>query len=241
MNPQMVWFQGVVEDRNDPLQLGRVKVRCVGYHTEKKQDLPTEDLPWGTLFSLLHLRESVALALHLSVLLRGLGLLDFLGMVCLLKILSSLEHSVLCVQRVILRPGEGFQDPNGNYPLDEGPNAGTDTNSLARGAGGVPLETRLNNLDVMLSADPDIPLAYNPVREPPPRYAAQYPFNHVKFTESGHVEEFDDTPGAERMHRYHRSGTFEEIGPDGERTLKVVNKNYTVVMGENDLHVVESM
>ena len=29
MNPQMVWFQGVVEDRNDPLQLGRVKVRCI--------------------------------------------------------------------------------------------------------------------------------------------------------------------------------------------------------------------
>ena len=80
--------------------------------------------------------------------------------------------------------------------------------------------------------------SFVPVGEPPPRYAAQYPFNHVKFTESGHVEEFDDTPGAERMHRYHRSGTFEEIGPDGERTLKVVNKNYTVVMGENDLHVV---
>ena len=40
------------------------------------------------------------------------------------------------------------------------------------------------------------------------------------------------------MHRYHRAGTFEEIGPEGERTLKVVNKNYTVVMGEDDLHVV---
>ena len=25
-----IWFTGVVEDRNDPSQLGRVRVRCVG-------------------------------------------------------------------------------------------------------------------------------------------------------------------------------------------------------------------
>ena len=29
-----VWFIGVVEDRNDPSKLGRVKVRCLGFHTE---------------------------------------------------------------------------------------------------------------------------------------------------------------------------------------------------------------
>ena len=28
-----VWFYGVVEDRKDPLFLGRVKVRCIGFHT----------------------------------------------------------------------------------------------------------------------------------------------------------------------------------------------------------------
>ena len=29
-----IWFVGVVEDRNDPSKLGRVKVRCLGFHTE---------------------------------------------------------------------------------------------------------------------------------------------------------------------------------------------------------------
>lgn len=238
MNHQMVWFQGVVEDRNDPLQLGRVKVRCVGYHTENKQDLPTEDLPWA------HPIQPITSAGVSGIGTTPLGPVEGTWVVGFFRDGDSAQNPVvfgtLGALRAPsdLRPGEGFQDPNGNYPLDEGPNAGTDTNSLARGAGGVPFETRINNLDGMLSIDPDIPFAYNPVGEPPPRYAAQYPFNHVKFTESGHVEEFDDTPGAERMHRYHRSGTFEEIGPDGERTLKVVNKNYTVVMGENDLHVV---
>ena len=43
-----VWFVGVVEDRlNDPSKLGRVRVRCLGYHTEDKNLLPTEDLPWA--------------------------------------------------------------------------------------------------------------------------------------------------------------------------------------------------
>ncbi len=64
------------------------------------------------------------------------------------------------------------------------------------------------------------------------------PFNHVKETESGHIQEFDDTPGAERIQTYHRSGTFEEIHPDGTRVVKVVAKNYTVIMGENDIHIV---
>ena len=31
-----IWFAGVVEDRQDPLKLGRVRVRALGYHTENK-------------------------------------------------------------------------------------------------------------------------------------------------------------------------------------------------------------
>ena len=41
------WFVGVVEDRNDPLRLGRVRVRCLGYHTSDLRELPSTDLPWA--------------------------------------------------------------------------------------------------------------------------------------------------------------------------------------------------
>jgi hypothetical protein len=41
------WWVGVVENRMDPLQLGRCQVRIFGHHTENKQLLPTEDLPWA--------------------------------------------------------------------------------------------------------------------------------------------------------------------------------------------------
>jgi hypothetical protein len=43
-----VWWIGVVEDINDPLTLGRCKVRCFGYHPAKSTNqVPTEDLPFA--------------------------------------------------------------------------------------------------------------------------------------------------------------------------------------------------
>lgn len=40
------WWVGVVENRMDPLKLGRCQVRIFGHHTDNKQLLPTDDLPW---------------------------------------------------------------------------------------------------------------------------------------------------------------------------------------------------
>ena len=40
-------YTGVIEDRNDPLKLGRCKVRIVGLHTHDVAKLPTADLPWA--------------------------------------------------------------------------------------------------------------------------------------------------------------------------------------------------
>lgn len=42
-----VWWVGVVEDRNDPLLLGRARVRIFGFHHEDPTSLPTQDLPWA--------------------------------------------------------------------------------------------------------------------------------------------------------------------------------------------------
>ena len=48
-------------------------------------------------------------------------------------------------------------------------------------------------------------------KEPRPDslYGAVYPYNHVHLSESGHLTEVDDTPNNERLHRYHRTGTYE--------------------------------
>ena len=40
-------YTGCVEDRDDPLKLGRCRVRIVGLHSENKTLIPTDDLPWA--------------------------------------------------------------------------------------------------------------------------------------------------------------------------------------------------
>jgi hypothetical protein len=42
-----MWFTGVIEDRNDPLFLNRVRVRIYGGHSHDKQLIATADLPWA--------------------------------------------------------------------------------------------------------------------------------------------------------------------------------------------------
>ena len=68
-------------------------------------------------------------------------------------------------------------------------------------------------------------------------YAASYPYNHLRSTESGHLEEFDDTPGAERIHRYHRSGTYEEIDSNGTRVNRIVGDSYSILERNGHVYV----
>jgi len=75
------------------------------------------------------------------------------------------------------------------------------------------------------------------VGEPETQYATKYPYNHVKETESGHIVEFDDTPGHERIHEYHRSGTFYEVHPDGTKVTKIIGDDYEIVHQNKKLRV----
>lgn len=44
------WFLGIVEDnKNDPLKMGRVRVRIYGAHNAYVDDVPIEKLPWATV------------------------------------------------------------------------------------------------------------------------------------------------------------------------------------------------
>jgi hypothetical protein len=73
--------------------------------------------------------------------------------------------------------------------------------------------------------------------EPKIPWAAIYPYNHVHQTESGHIIEMDDTPNAERMHWYHRTGTFTEIHPVGIKVDKIVNNYYNIILGARYTHI----
>lgn len=71
--------------------------------------------------------------------------------------------------------------------------------------------------------------------EPPSPYGAKFPYNRVYQTEGGHVIEIDDTPGSERVHVYHRKGSYIEIGPDGTTVSKSVSDSYDITVKDNNV------
>lgn len=139
----------------------------------------------------------------------------------------------------------GFGDPNGQYPK-KSLGGKPDTNPLAVGINSPhiqnsPTSQGANQESLSSGASPaaknalrkrDIPKAGRnggSWSQPKTAYAAQYPFNKVTASESGHVQEIDDTPGAERLHTAHKSGSFNEIGPDGTQVTRIVGDDYTII------------
>ena len=71
--------------------------------------------------------------------------------------------------------------------------------------------------------------------EPKTEYASQYPLNSTITTKSGHVIEVDDTPKAERLHIYHKSGAYIEIFPDGKIVTKSPTDNIEITIGDKTI------
>lgn len=93
-------------------------------------------------------------------------------------------------------------------------------------------DTLMVATDVGTATDPRI----ESLTEREPYMAApQYMKNHVRETESGHIQEFDDTPGKERIYTQHKSGTFQEIQHDGSRITKVYGDDYEICLREKKI------
>ena len=136
----------------------------------------------------------------------------------------SVDESPLVAARNQDLTTQGFQDPKGKYPSYT---SESDTNRLSRGE---EIEktivykketARIKNIPV---AGSDATWS-----QPPNPYNAQYPHNQVRQTESGHLMEFDDTPGSERIQIYHRSGSFVEWDANGTKVNRIVGDSYEIL------------
>ena len=87
------------------------------------------------------------------------------------------------------------------------------------------------------SPDPETGLTSKHWNQPTGDYNAQYPYNHVYESESGHIKEFDDTPGAERIHEYHRAGTYYEVDHAGNKTDYVKGDRYHISLHDDYVYV----
>ena len=246
------WFVGVVEDRQDPKHLGRVRVRCLGYHTEDLIKLPTSDLPWA------HPMNPITSATVSGIGQTPLGVVEGTWVVgfftdgpeaqqpMIMGTLPGVPSTLPTKDAVI-----GFQDyKNGNYPKY----TETDVNRLAVGDAENPhssLTIRKADLDLAVGTaqidgvvegvapfsedlDTDNGGKWD---EPETSYGAVYPRNHVYESEGGHLREMDDTPGAERIHERHASGSGYEIGPDGSKVTRVKKDNYEIITNDEYCHI----
>lgn len=71
-------------------------------------------------------------------------------------------------------------------------------------------------------------------KEPDSSYKGTYPYVQSMVTEAGHIQEFDNTPGAERYRLVHPAGSYEEVAPDGRRTLKTVADGFYITNGDSN-------
>jgi hypothetical protein len=185
------WFQGEVVDIDDPMKMGRIKVKeLIGHSLESNANL---------FWCHVSMPTTGANA-------KGIGT-SAVGL--------SLESKVF-----------GFRvDSKLSYIVGSFPYAVDDSNhsvsSYARGNGPVQ-KTYITELG-----------------EKETEYAAKYPYNKTITTESGHVLELDDTPKAERIHIYHKSGSYVEIFPDGSIVTKSMKDSTSVTMNDHAISVVK--
>ena len=74
------------------------------------------------------------------------------------------------------------------------------------------------------------------VTEPSSNNFADSQYNKVTITQSGHVEEWDDTPGAERICFAHKDGHFVEMSKNGSVT-KIFGNDFEIILQDKTLSV----
>jgi len=127
---------------------------------------------------------------------------------------------------------EAFKDPNSVYPSCEYTDR-PDTNKLATGdTTGTIVENKERNRVTEVSTANG-----GNWSEPKPAFCGKYPYNHVVESESGHVIEMDDTPAHQRLHMYHRTGTFVEIDENGTYHQHVQGDHYGIYVRNNHVYI----
>ena len=137
------WFIGVIEDRQDPEHCGRVRVRCLGHHTDDTNLIPTADLPWAHVMMPVTAGANSGIGFSPHFLLEGTWVVGFFRDPAMQEpvVMGALpgRNNSVTTDFTIASSSEtggqskkgGFKDPAGKYPLELYINS-VDTNLLAQ-------------------------------------------------------------------------------------------------------------
>lgn len=190
----MKYFPGIVEDNNDPLKIGRCKVRIVGLYDSLKKS----ELPW--IQTLVPVNYDVIKPPKIGSQVLCMSLDEY--------------NQTLVVHSIV--PGVNDID---NVP--DSPRL-TRNEEIDQTIVKTKSDSRLQDVGGEEGwSEPDASYSYGSI----------YPNNRVIETEAGHVIEFDDTPGKERIHLYHKSGSYIEMLADGKIIIKSIDNNYKITSG----------
>jgi hypothetical protein len=260
-------FRGVVEDNDDPLKICRVKVRILGIHTENNENsteefefIKTSDLPWLEVAGNVQMGLIGGIGIS-SVLKKGTWVWVILeqgdpnkgiviGSIIGINSESSVDKAVL---------GKGFYDPDEKYPFVKRSQE-TDVNRLARGENlseiyydnnspilnkNTTMHQQINDtIDIVNITDALSGANVSQIEPSSTSNLSIYPNNNVLETASGHIIEFDDSNGNERIRLIHRTGSYFEIKPNGTFVQKSVNQDsesHFISMSSVNEHIKKSV
>ena len=224
---QPQFFIGVVENNKDDSREGKIQVRAFGIHGSHS-DIKTKDLPWAICASGNYDPNNPPPPLNSFV--YGMFLDGRMA-----------QHPLI----LGLIPGkyneemDPIQDGYGVIAEKDGDLLGGTYAPRQFNAGGGPdklatseklLETYLLAMAANRVHDQKIADTDETWSEPPPAYAAKYPYNKVIKT-SRHSIEIDDSPGAERIMIHHNAGSYIQIDAKGSVTERAEADRYEVNIG----------
>jgi len=243
------FYLGVIEDRHDPKAMGRVRVRVFGLHSSDRiNEVPIDSLPWSMVMQPANASTTAG---GISQLVEGTWVLvmyfdnnlqDPLVVGALPSTVGSQEPDY----------SKGFSDPFGVYPkwsdgtadttLAGKPDTYTEHPTYTERARtqiqSIPKAKRYK-VSTVQGDDPDE--AYERVGWGELNLrggqSSQYPYNNVHEYEGGMIEEFDSTPGNQRVTRMHPSGSYDEVLVDGTKTVKIVGTGYEIVLKDKKMYI----
>lgn len=137
-------------------------------------------------------------------------------------------------ERNPLAPGtpvaEGFQDPSGTYPrIDSFGKSDVSPASVGKSKSINPnLGTRAARVSSSVPQTKSQIIGKSKSTRNP-----QYPKNNSINTASGHLIEYDDTPGFERINFQHRTGSKVEMLSNGDMEIHSSGSKYTIIAGDD--------